>query len=134
MNFTNSTPELDAMTNERAPRMKIMMVFQVRNSLAWVEQPTVRPSSITIASLRAEPAVLAKRVVLVLSFSRFPKSIPSSGSPDGTRNAVSSNPTMGKMMRSVCDTWRCGFMWMVRSFLVVSSRINGGWMSGTSAM
>ena len=107
----------------------------MRNSLACVEQPTVRPSSITIISLRALPAVLARRVVLPDSLSRLPKkSMPSSGRPEGTMNVVSNNPIIGKSMRSVWLTWRAGFMRMRRSFFVVSRRMSGGWITGTSAM
>ena len=111
------------------------MVFIVRNSLACVEQPTVSPSSITTMSFSAEPAVLARRVVLPDSFSRFPKnSIPSSGSPDGTMNVVSSSPIIGNRIRSVCDTLRGDFMRISRSLLVVMSFIMNGCITGTSAM
>ena len=111
------------------------MVFTVRNSLACVEQPTVRPSSMTTMSLRALPAVLARRVVLPDSLSRLPKkSMPKRGRPEGTMNVVSSRPIMGKSMRSVWLTWRAGFMRMRRSFLVVSRRMSGGWITGTRAM
>ena len=86
----------------RAPMAKMKMVFMVRNSDACVEQPTVRPSSITTISLSALPAVLARRVVLPDSFRRLPKkSIPSKGRPEGTIKVVSSRPMMGKRMRSV---------------------------------
>ena len=125
--LTKHTPEQVATMKAHAPTTKMNRVLRVRNSLAWVEQPTVRPSSITMISLRAEPAVFARRVVLPDSFSRLPKkSIPSRGRPEGTINVVSSNPMMGKRMRSVWLTSRAGFILMTRSFLVVSRRIKGG--------
>ena len=90
------------MMNARAPRAKILMVFRVRNSDAWVEQPTVSPSSITTISFKLLPAVLASRVVFPLSFRRFPKkSMPSNGRPDGTMKVVSSRPMIGKRIFSV---------------------------------
>ena len=41
---------------------------------------------------------------------------------------------MGKMILSVLVTARSCFMTTVRSFLVVSAFMMGGWMTGTSAM
>ena len=105
ISFTKRIPLAEAMMNARAPRAKILMVFRVRNSDAWVEQPTVKPSSITTMSFRLLPAVLASLVVFPLSFRRFPKkSIPSNGRPDGTMKVVSSKPTIGKRIFSVCET------------------------------
>ena len=52
-----------------------------------MEQPTVRPRSITTISFSDEPAVFARRVVLPDSLRRLPKkSIPRSGRPDVTIN------------------------------------------------
>ena len=102
ISLTNSIPLAEAMMNAKAPRAKIFTVLRVRNSEAWVEQPTVSPKSITITSLRLLPAVLARRVVLPLSFSRLPKkSIPNSGRPLGTMKVMSSKPMMGKSIFSV---------------------------------
>ena len=95
----------DAMMKARAPRAKILMVFNVRNSEAWVEQPTVRPRRITTISFKLLLAVLASRVVFPLSFRRFPKnSIPNNGKPDGTIKVVRSRPMIGKRIFSVCET------------------------------
>jgi len=41
---------------------------------------------------------------------------------------------MGKMILSVLDTVRSCFITTVRSFLVVSAFIMGGWITGTRAM
>ncbi len=41
---------------------------------------------------------------------------------------------MGKMIFSLCATARAGFILMTRSFFVVSSRMMGGWITGTNAM
>ena len=123
------------MQKAQNPRKKMKMVFSVRNSEACVEAPTVTPSRMVMASVSGPLAVSARRRVTPLSFSRLPKnSIPSSGRADGTRKQVSSRPTMGKMIFSVCDTARAGFMRMSFSFFVVRARMMGGWMMGTRAM
>ena len=80
-------------------------------------------------------AVLARRFVTPHSLSRLPKKrVPSSGIADGTTKVVSNKPMIGKRIFSVVDTWRGGFMWIRRSFLVVNRRITGGWITGTRAM
>lgn len=104
ISLTNKIPLADAMMKARAPRAKILMVFNVRNSEAWVEQPTVRPRRITTISFKLLLAVLASRVVFPLSFRRFPKnSIPNNGKPDGTMKVVRSRPMIGKRIFSVCE-------------------------------
>ncbi len=110
ISFTKRIPLAEAMMNARAPRAKILMVFRVRNSDAWVEQPTVKTEQHHHDVIRGLlPAVLASRVVLPLSFSRLPKkSIPSSGKPDGTMKVVSSKPTIGKSIFSVWLPVRAG--------------------------
>ena len=42
--------------------------------------------------------------------------------------------TIGKRMRSSFDTGRSVCIRMARSFLVVSARMMGGWITGTRAM
>ena len=104
-NLTNNTPEAVAMIKAKAPKAKIFIVSIVKNSLACVEHPTVRPSNMTMTSFNALPAVLAKRVVFVLSFNRLPKNnIPKSGRPEGTMKVVISKPTTGNMIFSVGET------------------------------
>ena len=113
--------------------MKI--VCGVRNCDAWVEAPTVIPSKMVTMSVRAFEAVLARRVVTPHSRSRLPKkSMPSRGRPEGTTKQVRSMPTMGNTIFSFCDTARAGFIFIIRSFLVVNRRISGGWITGTRAM
>ena len=135
ISFTNPTPLAVATTNAHAPMKKMKIVFMVRNSLACVEHPTVRPRSITTISLSAEPAVFARRVVFPDSFSKLPKnSMPSNGRPEGTMNVVRSSPMIGKRMRSVCETWRGVFILISRSFFVVINFMMKGCITGTSAM
>lgn len=135
MNFTKRIPVDEAMMNAKAPRRNMNTVFIVKNSLACVEHPTVRPRRTTTTSLRALPAVFANRVVLPDSLRRFPKkSIPRSGRPDGTMKVVSSNPMIGNMILSNWLTLLAGCIRICLSFFVVRRRINGGWITGTSAI
>ena len=107
----------------------------VRNVVACVEQPTVRPISIVQISIIALLAVLAKRFVTPLSFNRLPKNnIPNKGIPLGTIVQVNNKPIIGNTTFSVLDTWRGGFILINRSFFVVKARIIGGWITGTRAM
>ena len=134
-NFTKITPEAEAMMNAMKPRAKMKIVSLVRNVEAWVEAPTVMPSRMVTMSVRALEAVLASRVVTPHSRSRLPKkSIPSRGIPEGTTKQVRSRPTIGKMIFSLWATARAGFIFMRRSFLVVSNRMMGGWITGTRAI
>ena len=135
MNFTKSTPQVVAITKERSPSRKIFMDLALRNTSACVEAPTVRPMSVVAMSMMGPRAFSARRLVTPLSFSRLPKkSIPRSGRPEGTMNAVQRKPMMGNIIFSRCDTLRGGAMRMRRSFLVVSSSIMGFCMTGTRAM
>ena len=48
---------------------------------------------------------------------------------------ITSMQAMGKTMRSVRPTWRStGFIWILRSSLLVSRLMIGGWMMATMAM
>ena len=97
-----------------------------RNLSAWVEQPTVRPMRIVITSTSGPLAVSASLLVTPLSFKRLPKkSIPRSGSPEGTMKAVVRKPTIGKMIFSFWLTARGAGILMRRSFFVVRSFIIG---------
>ena len=99
--FTESTPALEAMINAQKPRPNIRRVSVVRNLSAWVDAPTVSPRRIVTMSVIAFEAVFASRVVTPLSRSRFPKkSIPRSGSPEGTTKQVRIRPTMGNIIFS----------------------------------
>ena len=99
--FTKSTPVVVAIMNEVRPRPNMRRDFPVRNLSAWVDAPTVTPISVVTTSTRGPRAVSARRLVTPLSLRRLPKnSIPRSGSPEGTMNAVQMNPTIGKIIFS----------------------------------
>ena len=135
MNFTNRTPQIVAMTKEIRPSTKIFMDVAERNLSACVEQPTVSPMRVVITSMSGPLAVSARRLVTPLSFRRLPKkSMPSSGSPEGTMNAVVRKPTIGKMIFSLWLTARGAGIRMRRSFFEVSISMIGFWITGTSAM
>ena len=121
--------------NDNAPKPNINNDSLVRNTSACVEAPTVTPNNIVTMSMRALLAVLARRFVTPLSFNKLPKNnIPRSGNAEGLMNVVKRSPTIGKQTFSVLLTVRGAFMWMTRSFCVVSSLMIGGWISGTSAI
>ena len=61
-------------------------------------------------------------------------SMPTSGAASGTRKETMMVTMMGKMTFSVLETGRRVSMTTMRSFLVVSAFMMGGWMMGTSAM
>ena len=80
------TPEAVAIENATAPRKKIPNALGVKNTSAWVLQPTVNPKKIVAVSMMADCAVLARRLTTPHSFKKFPKnSIPSKGSAVGAR-------------------------------------------------
>ena len=135
MNFAKRTPKVVAITKDARPRPKMRAERPVRNTSAWVEAPTVIPMSVVTTSISGPLAVTARRLVTPLSFRRLPKkSMPSSGRPDGTMNAVQRKPMIGKMIFSCWLTTRGLFMRITRSFLVVRSSMMGFWITGTRAM
>ena len=65
------------MENATAPRKNMPRDFGVRNTSAWVLQPTVKPRNMVAVSMMADWAVLARRFTTPHSFKKFPKnSIP----------------------------------------------------------
>ena len=133
--MTKSTPAAVAITKERAPSTKISTDLGWRNLSACVEQPTVTPMRIVTISTSGPLAVLASLLVTPLSLRRLPKkSIPRSGIPDGTMNAVIRNPITGNIFFSPEVTARGAFILMSLSLCVVRSFIIGGWITGTKAI
>ena len=61
-------------------------------------------------------------------------SMPMRAEAAGTRRMQTTHTSTAKTRRSSFETGRSDFMRMSRSFLVVSSRMIGGWMIGTIAM
>ena len=91
-----------AITNDAAPNPNIITDLGVRNVVACVEAPTVRPNNMVTISIKELAAVLAKRRVTPLSFNKLPKnSIPNKGRPEGTKNVVNNIPAIGNNIFSV---------------------------------
>ena len=61
-------------------------------------------------------------------------SMPTRGAASGSSSDTITVTAMGKTIRSVFETGRSWSMTTMRIFFVVSSRMMGGWMIGTSAM
>ena len=135
MNFANRTPQAVAIIKDIRPRRNIFTDVPVRNTSACVEHPTVSPINMVTTSIIGPLAVSARRFVTPLSLRRLPKkSIPSKGIPEGTIRAVSTKPTIGKMIFSRCFTSLGAFILIRRSFWVVRSSIIGRWITGTNAI
>ena len=80
-------------------------------------------------------AALAMRSVLPLSLSRLPNiSIPTSEAASGRSSETITVTITGKSIFSSFETGRRVSITTLRSFFVVSARIIGGWMTGTSAI
>ncbi len=135
MNLANNTPPAVAMANDNAPSPKICSDWERKNVSACVLAPTEKPSKIVTMSIIAVRAVLASRSVTILSFSRLPKnSMPNSTIAPGAISVQIKKAATGKIIFSRLETFRGGFMRIKRSSRVVSNRMIGGWMTGTSAM
>ena len=57
-----------------------------------------------------------------------------SGAAEGTSRATKAVTAIGKIIFSVFETSRRGFITIARSFFEVSARMMGGWITGTSAI
>ena len=106
-----------------------------RKVLAEVVQPTDRARKMVMMFISSLPAVFWIRSTTPDSFIRLPSiSIPTRTAASGTIRETIMVTMMGKTILSVLVTARSCFMTTVRSFLVVSAFMMGGWMTGTSAM
>ena len=105
MNLAPSRPPAVATQNEAAPRTKILMELEVRNTEACVEAPTVRPKMMVTMSIKGLEAVFCKRFTTPDSLMILPKnSMPNSGRAVGLMKVVRMRPTMGNMIFSVLFT------------------------------
>ena len=130
-----STPPMVPKINAVRPRATILMVVTFKNASALVVAPTEVPSRITTIYIRALLAVSASCFTTPLSRNRLPNiSIPTRGAVDGRIRHTTMVTMMGNRIFSSLDTGRSCSILILRSFSVVRSFINGGWMIGTSAM
>ena len=70
------TPDAVAMEKATAPKKKIPRALGVKNTSAWVLQPTVKPRNIVAVSMMADWAVFARRSTTPHSVKKFPKNTP----------------------------------------------------------
>ena len=111
------------------------MVCQVRKRSAEAVAPTDTPRKMVMMFIISFWAVLLSRSTTPLSRIRLPSiSMPTSEAADGSRKETRMVTAIGKTMRSRLETTRSCSMRTMRSFLVVSAFMIGGWMIGTSAM
>ncbi|MBA7716658.1 hypothetical protein ES703_125732 [subsurface metagenome] len=109
-------------------RPTIARVCAVRNTWAGISAPTVNPRRKVRTSRNTPPADCPSLSVTPLTRSRLPNiNIPIRGTDLGTSKAAIRNTTIGKRITSNLETSRnCGFIYIARSCLVVSSFIIGG--------
>ncbi|MBA7697747.1 hypothetical protein ES703_106415 [subsurface metagenome] len=98
--------------------------------------PIDRVRNIVKISMSAVEAVLLSLSVTPEVANRFPTiNIPIRGAARGTIKMIITDVIIGNIIFSVDETSRsCGFMYIARSFSVVSRFIIGGWIIGTSAI
>jgi len=121
------SPPAVAIINESAPKIKISMDYEVRNTFDCVEAPTVNPRSIVTISIKEFLAVFASLSVTPDSFNIFPKkSMPNNGNALGEINVVNNKPIIGNIIFSSLDTALGGFILIFLSFSEVKSFMIGG--------
>ena len=121
---------------------KDVQLLAARNLAAVVDtyigelkSPRVLEKRIRQLILRFTPTVLLSRSVTPHSRSRLPNvSIPIRGAAEGRNSRQSNRTVSGNMTFSSLLTGRSCDMTTSRSAWVVSARMIGGWMMGTSAM
>ncbi len=129
------TPVAVATEKAAAPIRNILIVAGVKNTSAVVFAPTVKPISTVTTSISTVLADWARRSVTPLSFSKLPRnSMANSTTLPGEMKVVTTKATSGKNIFSFLETTRSDFMRISRSFLVVNSRMMGGWITGTNAI
>ena len=98
--------------------------------------PIDRVRKMVKMSISAVAAVLPNLSVTPDIANRFPTiNMPIRGADIGTSSITITEAIMGNIIFSCDETSRsCGFMYIARSFLVVSNFIIGGWIMGTNAI
>ena len=135
MNLASSTPPALPQPKAKMPIAMILMVCQVRKVLAVAVAPTQTPRKMVTMFISSFWAVLSRRSVTPHSCIRLPSiRQPTRGAAEGTSRATKMVTTKGKMIFSVLETLRSGRMTILRSSSLVSARMMGGWITGTSAM
>ena len=133
--FAMITPEPVPILKAMRPSTMMPKVSAERNLSACSFEPTARPSMMVTILMSSLAAVLDRRSTTPHSLNRLPNiSIPTSGVADGSSRAQIISTESGKTIFSIWRTGRSCFISISRSALVVSRRMIGGWIMGTSAM
>ena len=119
-------PTVDRM-NANTPSAMIFSVSTLRKEEATMVAPTAVESIMVTMFISAFWTVSDSRAVTPHSRNKLPSiRQPMRGAVEGSSTATNTVTTMGKMIFSVLLTSRVCFITTWRSFLVVSSFINGG--------
>lgn len=135
MSLAKSTPP--AVPSAKAARPMTMMpsVAGCRNFVASNCMPTPSPSRMVAVFMISFCRPRESRSATPHSRMKLPSaSDPIRGTAAGRKTMQTSSISTGKSSRSRCVTGRSWRMRISRSRRVVSSRMIGGWISGTSAM
>ena len=130
----NSPPMVEMMKAAK-PQKMIRMVSSRRKLAAEAVAPTEIPRKMVTMFMSSFWAVLERRSVTPQTLSRLPNMRqPTSPRASGTIRPTTKVTTMGKSTFSSWETGRRAVILMVRSFLVVSIFMKGGWIIGMSAI
>ncbi len=110
-------------------------VLGFKKASALAVAPTVVPKKIVTIFINAFCAVSDKRPTTPLSRRRLPNiSIPIKGVASGKSKDTIIVTAIGKIIFSCLETGRSCSITTIRIFLVVKSRMMGGWIIGTNAI
>ena len=133
--LASSTPLAVPSANAARPSAKMNSTSARRNVCASIVAPTLTPRRMVTMFMRAFCAVSVSRSTTFDSRNRLPSmNIAISGAEAGTSSTMPMAAAIGKTSFSRAVTLRAFLMRIFRSASVVSRRMIGGWMMGTSAM
>ena len=135
MAFAMSTPEAVEIPKATTPRARIMSVSTCRKRSPDMVMPTLVPRKMVTALMISFCDAFDSRSATPHSRKKLPNiSMPMSAEAGGTRSTHKTVTRSANRSFSRRDTERKERMRISRSLRVVSKRMIGGWMRGTSAM
>ena len=135
MALASSTPLAVPRANAASPSAKMNSTSARRNVAASIVAPTLTPRKMVTTFRRAFCAVSVRRSTTFDSRKRLPSmNMTMSGAEAGTSSTTPIAAASGNTSFSRAVTRRAFRMRIARSRSVVSRRMIGGWMIGTSAM
>ena len=134
--LATSTPPMVSNTKATSPSARIIRVCRFKKYSACILDATVSPSSRVMRFASTFCAVSDRLSSTPHSRMRLPNiKKPTSATLRGTNSPATMVIMMGNRIFAVLLTCFSAYgMRIRRSFLVVTSRMTGGWMMGTSAM